>query len=206
MRTFIADIIPQIQRFSQRLDNLTLLTNQHWVSIDNIANSKTVFIFRNNNQLLISKDGLVEKATWEYLGNNSLLIDKSDTTHLFKHGFFDQNILALKVDSKNEYAIFINENKYDGDINSVEKVIDFLHQKYVVNNGNTTNAPTKFQRKKYPTDKGSIEIEQRNANEFPKYGDKVYINNMPAPDAKYKLGRMWFIKVKKGEITDLTLF
>lgn len=205
MRTFIADIIPQIQRFSQKLDNLTLLTNQHWVSIDNIVNSKTVFIFRNNNQLLISKDGLVEKATWEYLGNNSLLIDKSDTTHLFKHGFFDQNILALKVDSKNEYALFINENKYNGDINSVEKVIDFLHQKYVVNNGNT-NSPIKFQRKKYPTDKGTIEVEQRNVSEFPNYGDKVFMNNSSAPDGKYKLGRMWHIKVKKGEITDLTLF
>ena len=97
MKTFIADIIPQIQHFSQKLDNLTMLTNQHWVSIDNILNSKTVFIFRNHNQLLISLDGVVEKASWEYLGNNSLIIDQLDNTYLFKHGFLDQNILALKI-------------------------------------------------------------------------------------------------------------
>ena len=126
MRTFLMDMISQIQRFSNRLDNLTLLTNQHWVLIENIENRKTVFIFRSNNQLLISNDGQVEKAKWEYLENNSLLIDSVNGTHLFKHGFFDENLLALKLDSKNEYAIFINENKYNGDLNSVEKVLDFI--------------------------------------------------------------------------------
>ena len=41
MKTFIADIIPRIQKFSQKLDNTTLLTNQHWVVVDEITNSKT---------------------------------------------------------------------------------------------------------------------------------------------------------------------
>lgn len=62
MKTFIADIIPRIQKYSQKLDNLTLLTNQHWVVVDEITNSKTVYIFRPNNELLISKNGKVEKA------------------------------------------------------------------------------------------------------------------------------------------------
>ena len=75
MKTFIADIIPRLQQYSQKLDNLTLLTNQHWVVVDEIVNSKTVYIFRSNNELLISKNGKVEKAKWEYLGNNALLLD-----------------------------------------------------------------------------------------------------------------------------------
>lgn len=29
MQTFISDLIPKIQRFSQKLDDLTLLSNQH---------------------------------------------------------------------------------------------------------------------------------------------------------------------------------
>jgi len=74
MKTFIADIIPKIQRFSDKLDNLTLLRNQHWVLIDNIETEKKVYIFRPNNELLISKNGKVEKGKWEYLGNKSLLI------------------------------------------------------------------------------------------------------------------------------------
>ena len=131
MKTFIADIFPKIQRYSQKLDNLTLLTNQHWVSIDNIIENKTVYIFRDNNELLVSTNGKVEKAKWEYLGNKSLLIDRQDESYLFKHGFFDTNIFALKVDSSEEYAVFVNENNYDGELNSIEKVLDFLKKKYL---------------------------------------------------------------------------
>src|ERR1039457_4732999 len=105
MKTFIADIIPRIQKYSQKLDNLTLLTSQHWVVVDEIANSKTVYIFRLNNELLISRNGKVDKAKWEYLDKNTLLFDlKDDESYLFNQGFFDENILALKIDGKDEYA------------------------------------------------------------------------------------------------------
>jgi hemin uptake protein HemP len=96
MKTYISDIIPKLQRFSRKLDDLTYLTNQHWVVVDDINNIKSVYIFRTNNQLLISNNGKVSKANWEYLGNNSILIDKNDESYLFKHGFLDENILALK--------------------------------------------------------------------------------------------------------------
>ena len=78
MKTYFSDIIPKIQNFSQKLDNLTLLTNQHWVAIDGINDTKTVYIFRQNSDLLISLNGIVEKAKWEYLGNNSILIDRKN--------------------------------------------------------------------------------------------------------------------------------
>lgn len=131
MKTYIADIIPKLQRFSQKLDNLTLLTNQHWVVLDELTNSKVVFIFRSNGELLVSRDGKVEKGKWEHLGNNSILIDQKDASYLFKQGFFDENVLALKVDSKDEYAFLINENKYGGEIDSVEKAVGFLGRKYL---------------------------------------------------------------------------
>ncbi|MEI8274322.1 MAG: hypothetical protein WCG08_17045 [Paludibacter sp.] len=131
MRTYISDIFPRIQKFSQKLDNLALLTNQHWVVIDDIDNTKNVYIFRQNNELLISQNGKVEKAKWEYLGNNSLLIDRKDESYLFKHGFFDENILALKIDSKDEYAFLVNETKFDKELNSSSSVIDFLSRKYI---------------------------------------------------------------------------
>jgi hypothetical protein len=94
MRTFVAEIIPKIQRFSQRLENLALLTNQHWVVFDDLGTVKTVYIFRQNNQILISKNGKVEIGKWELVGNNSILIDLTNDSYLFKHGFFDQNILV----------------------------------------------------------------------------------------------------------------
>lgn len=131
MRTYFTDIIPKIKRYSEKLDNLTLLTNQHWVVLDELRNSKVVFIFRSNSELLISQNGKVEKGKWEYLGNNSLLIERKDESYLFRHGFFDSNILALKIDGKDEFAFLINENKYSGELNSIEKVTDFLERKYL---------------------------------------------------------------------------
>lgn len=130
MKTFIADIIPNLQKHSQKLDNITLLTNQHWVVVDEIVNSKTVYIFRTNNELLISKNGKVEKAKWEYLGKSALLIDLKDGSYLFRHGFFDENILALKIDGKEEYAFLVNESRFDRDLNSFARIQEFLQNMY----------------------------------------------------------------------------
>ena len=131
MKTYLSDIIPKIQRFSKKLDDITNLTNQHWVVVDDLMNSKSIYIFRSNNELLISQNGKVEKAKWEYLGNNSLLIDKKDSSLLFKHGFMDENILALKIDSKEEYAFLVNENKYKAELNSINNIINFLTKNYL---------------------------------------------------------------------------
>jgi hypothetical protein len=134
MKTYFSNIIPRIQQYSEKLDNLTLLTDQHWVVLDELNQSKTVYIFRTNGDLLISTDGKVNKAKWEYLGQNALLIDlKSGESYLFKHGFFDQNIFALKVDGKEEYAFLINESKYNGELNNIEAVTTFLNSAYVTN-------------------------------------------------------------------------
>lgn len=131
MKTFFSDIIPKIQKYSEKLDNITLLTNQHWVVIDDVNQVKIVYIFRQNNELLISQNGKVEKAKWEYLGHNSLLVDKKEESYLFKHGFFDENILALKIDSKDEYAFLVNESKFDKELNSLENIFMFLNEKYI---------------------------------------------------------------------------
>lgn len=217
MKTFISDLIPKLQRFSQKLDNLTLLTNQHWVVIDDINNNKNVYIFRANNDLLISHNGKVAKAKWEYLGNNSLLIDKKDESYLFKHGFFDENILALKVDSKDEYAFLINENKYDGELNSLDKVIDFLTKKYlephlrhsiedttgiVINTSREIDANPKSLIKR-----GDVEIEVQLVNNlyYIENGQRVFINGEKAPNGKYIIGFMECIHVIDGIISKTTI-
>jgi hypothetical protein len=106
------------------------LTEQHWVALDNISVQKRVYIFRRNNELLVSTGGLVERGKWEFIGKNSLLLDIDKSIFLLKHGFFDDNILALKVDSKEEYAIFVNESTFDRELNSISAINDFLQEKY----------------------------------------------------------------------------
>lgn len=209
MKTFLGDIFPKIQRFSQKLDNLTLLTNQHWVSIDNIIANKIVYIFRNNNELIVSTNGKVEKAKWEYIGNKSLLIDKTNESYLFKHGFFDENILALKVDSSDEYAVFVNENNYNGDLNSTDKVFGFLKEKYLdpgLKSHVETATGYKFEKSygrqkskfvQHHTDKGIVEIEPC----IQLKGQKAFINGQPAPDGEYKFGFLWYVHIKNGIVT-----
>lgn len=217
MKTFIADIFPKIQRFSEKLDNLTLLTNQHWVVFDDLEKSKTVYIFRPNNDLLIAKNGKGEKAKWEYLGQNSLLIEMKDEIFLFKHGFFDENILALKLDSKEEYAILINETKYVGELNSLESVINFLHSRYLgpdsksfienrlgIDFNNFPVSKESINLTRYDTPNGVIFLDG-NAS-FP-IGKRVYLNEKlePARDGKYQIGFLWYIRVKSGVVISSSL-
>lgn len=131
MKTYFSDIIPKIQRYSQRLDNLTLLINRRWVVIDDINKTKVIYFFRQNNELIISQNVRVEKAKWEYLDHSSLLIEKKDENYLFKQGFFDENILVLKVDGTDEYAILVNETKQNQDLNSLSAVNEFLSRNYI---------------------------------------------------------------------------
>lgn len=132
MKTYVLGIISKIQEYSYKLDDLTELQNHHWVLLNNIDEAKEVFIFRKNGELLISKRGRVEKVKWEYLGNNSMLIELQDQTFLFSHSFLDDNFLALKVDGDNEYVIFINETNFDKEIKSINEVESFLEKEYLV--------------------------------------------------------------------------
>ncbi len=133
MKKFLQQTINKIKGYSKKLDNHSMLMDKHWVVIDEIQNSKLVYIFRRNNQLIISRNGRVEKGKWENIGDDSLLIEKPDGDFLFRHGFFDDTVLALKVDGVDEYALLLNQTFYEKDINSMEKVIQLLEKKYYWN-------------------------------------------------------------------------
>jgi len=143
MKTFLLDIIPKIQKNSQKLDDVTLLMNQNWVLIDSIGTDKTIYIFRKNDELLVSVNGIVSKGKWEYLGNNSILIEQNDIRYLFKQGFFDKNILALRIDNSKEYAVFVNENEFDGELNTIQKIEEFIEENYLKNNLSSSGSEEK---------------------------------------------------------------
>ena len=75
MKTFLLDIFSKIQQYSMKLDDLTLLTNQHWVVIDEIENSKNIYIFRSNNELLISNNGKVSSQDKDNLATFAKNVD-----------------------------------------------------------------------------------------------------------------------------------
>lgn len=137
MKSYILDIIPKIQRFSKQLDDSTNLIGHHWVLFsDSLNELKTVYIFRSQNELLISRNGIVEKSKWEYIGNESIIIETDGKTYLLKHGFLDENILALRRDSFNDFSIFINESKANQEFNSIDDVVGFLRKSYLLSDVN----------------------------------------------------------------------
>ena len=213
MKIYITELFQSLKQFSRKLDDIALLTNQHWVVLSELENSKIVYIFLANSDLLISCDGNVEKAKWQYLGNNTLLIDRRNESLLFKHGFFDENILALKIDGKTEYTFLINESKYDDELNSLEKIKDFLVKKYLKKNiiykhqeSNQIELKpilTSVKQKQiYKTRNGIFEVEQC----IELTGQKITKDGFPAPDGKFNLGYLTFVHIKNGVIVKETLF
>ncbi len=215
MKTYFSDLIPRIKKFSKKLDDLTLLTDQHWVVIDEIENYKNVYIFKKDYSLLLANKGKVRKGNWEYLGNNFLLIDQGTESFLFKLGFFDENILALKIDGKDEYVFLINENRYNGELNSIDKVVDFLNKKYIEPDlidtiektsdfliENKKNKKPEFVFRILDTNKGVLKIKTRMSSGYTK-GDEVFLNDKLAPDGMYADGWpswLYNITIENGKI------
>ena len=131
MKTYILDIIPRIKKFSKKLDDLTSLADKHWVILDDDTNLKSVYIFRKNGVLLISLNGEIQKGKWEYLDENSIMIDIKDKSYLFRQGFFNKTVLALMLDGKNEFCLMIDEAKYVDGLNSLLSVEEFLQSEYL---------------------------------------------------------------------------
>jgi hypothetical protein len=132
MKTYISDIIPRLKRYSKKLDDLTQLTNNNWVVIDESNLTKCVYVFRDNKDLIISKNGIANKGKWDYLNNNSLIIETNEISLFFKFGFLDSNILALKIDGRNEYAFLVNETIYDHDFNKIQQIFNYLSEEYLI--------------------------------------------------------------------------
>ena len=129
MQTYFSNIIPSLARYSKKLDDISLLTTRHWVILDESSQSKSTYIFRNNNELIVSENGIVVHGTWDYLGFNKILLRINNSSFLFQHGFLEDDILALKLDGRNEYAFFINESR--SDLNTLKRIDTHLNRKYL---------------------------------------------------------------------------
>lgn len=207
MKTFILDIFSRVQNFSNKLDNQALLTNKHWVLLDESKDTRTIYIFRTNNELIISNNGIVEKGHWEYISKTSILIDKKEASYLFKHGFLTESILALQIDDNNQYAVFVEETIYSRDLNNIDSISAYINNTYFEPNKNSkldigkseSSMVLQGKTETYKTDKGELIIEVNHDNTKRKIF-KAYQNNKTAKDGKYKIGFMHYITVKNGVV------
>jgi hypothetical protein len=134
MKAYLENLIPRLQKFSEKLDNTAVFTEHPWVLIDEETNTRQVLIFRNkDNELLVSQNGKVEKGKWEYLVHlKSLLIERNNEIFLFNQGFMDDSVMILKKDGLQEYQVLVNENKVKDF--KIEKVLKDLEVRYIQKN------------------------------------------------------------------------
>ena len=153
METNLSLLIPRVRKLSQKFDNTSLILSHHWVLVDEINSKKKLYIFRKNKELLISEDGQVDIASWRYLGKNTLLVENNTVKNLYKHGFFDQNLIAIKIRDDENYSFFVNEEKFDHGLNSENKIAKYLYDKYL--NNTIKKKVTRRKRKSYSNKKNS---------------------------------------------------
>lgn len=130
MKTYALDIIPRVKRFSEMLDSKSVLMNQRWVLIGN-GQEKSVYIFRSKNELLVSVQGVLTKGSWELIDPMTVSITIEGKSFLMNHGFLDDKVLALKLDGRKEFAVFLNEEKFNHSANSLDDFLNYLNRKYI---------------------------------------------------------------------------
>ncbi len=111
MKTYFLDTLNRYKRFSEKLDAKTILCNKSWW-IFNDSGEKEIYIFQEDGSLIISFNGKVTHATWQYIpANKSLVISTSKESYMLHPAFVDENIFALQQDGTNKFAFMIDESQ-----------------------------------------------------------------------------------------------
>lgn len=199
METDFSLLIPHIRNLSQKFDNTTLILSNHWVLVDEINSKKILHIFRNNNELIISEGGRVDIASWRYLGKNTLIIEKNKEKTLYKHGFFDSNIIAIKNRDDQNYLFFVNEEKFDQGLNSKVKILKYFHNKYFINKISKKVTRRKTKSLSNSKNKGFYNYNYKykynyNYNALEKINNKIFVHkNLQKLNNLYGLGFYIFV-------------
>lgn len=109
MKTFLLDIADRFRRFDEQLDVKALLCNKSW-QVFNDSGVKEIYIFQEDGSLIISLNGKVNRATWQYIpANRSLIINSDNESYMLRPFFQDENLFTLQLDGTREYSFLINE-------------------------------------------------------------------------------------------------
>lgn len=109
MKTFLLDIADRFRRFDEKLDVKALLCNKSW-QVFNDSGVKEIYIFQEDGSLIISLNGKVSRATWQYIpANRSLIINSDNESYMLRPFFQDENLFTLQLDGTREYSFLLNE-------------------------------------------------------------------------------------------------
>ncbi len=130
MEDYLRNTIPNLKPFDYNRHHDSYFINQQWVLVNGISKKKSIYTFKEDNILEISRKASVIKTSWTLSINNIFSIETEDGLIVVKAYFKDDDVLVLNHQDKKEFALFINTTNYTEDLNSIEDVKVYLREKY----------------------------------------------------------------------------
>ena len=126
MKTYILDIIPKIQKFSQRLDDLTVLLDKHWVVLDEENLSASIPVDKQSYEIAINETQYENYKNFftksyaesiDMLGETLILKNTYAGPLRFEVTDFGKETALNETINMNDMAEVIFLTKYIGDYN-----------------------------------------------------------------------------------------
>lgn len=130
MSEYLHRTIPNLKPFSYERHHDAHFINQQWVLVNGISNKKSIYTFKEDNVLEISRKDNVIKTSWNINLLNNFSIETEDGVITVEAYFKDDDILVLNNQEKEEFALYINTTNYDDEVNSLDDINTFLKEKY----------------------------------------------------------------------------
>ena len=105
-------------KYSEKKISKSYITGCSWV-LSNNNHDSILYTFRSNNELLLTKNGVVEKATYELIiDSNSILITENNVTEHYNIVNMENDILFLNKVSTDKIFVFVNQTKLKDEMKS----------------------------------------------------------------------------------------
>ncbi|BDD02420.1 hypothetical protein PEPS_47000 (plasmid) [Persicobacter psychrovividus] len=138
MRSYIVNTFKSLKDKSKQLSEESILIGKRWVLFDDQSQDRIIYIFQKEKQLLVSRNGEVTIGQWQYIDGQNIMISINNHHILLNHGFVDDEVLALRMDSKEDYIILCNESKGLKSLKSIQFLERYLEEKYLLSKGKKT--------------------------------------------------------------------
>ncbi len=111
-KSVIGNNLTKVKKIAEQSIIKSYITNYNWLLV-NDSSDNIIYTFRDNGELLITKNGIVERASFELIvDNNSLLITKNSIIEHYNIVNQKNDFLILQLLSTNNTLIFANQTKY----------------------------------------------------------------------------------------------
>jgi hypothetical protein len=124
MLAYLKTLIPNIQKYSKKLDQQSVFINKPWLYVDE-NNNQHEYIFLNDSRLIMSLGGQVQEGKWELLPNGKLLINRVKDSVMLENMFIDDALMMLKMSGTDDIPFTLINQQAIPDLDAIRYLKDF---------------------------------------------------------------------------------